>query len=271
MGTENMEIYSFIKDLLTKVLNCDVAMPIGVVIAMIVVAVNIFNVLYSSSIEELFMSSKKKTINSILRLATISSVVALINYFSVIYTHIIVLETLGLILLILYCIYCFCRKGKYYSDDKLANYYEERVCGCALLIVLQIAPAIIYLYSENIHKNSDRINIVLLGSAIECIVICLLIPEIIKNKSRHYIEYKNKKIYIYEKINKETFLCGETPYIYDSKVHILLDLKTIKENEIFYEKYRKLKREKIRKLNVRKIKRKAIQKNNINMKKGSGS
>lgn len=203
----------------------------------------IFKAITSFSIEELFWESKEKWRNAIFKLIALLFLCTLANFVLAIDNTFVLVELLlvciGIVVFILYSFKKILIKKYSESQNELINYYDYKITNSSLFVIISIMPAMVICINILI-PNIPKINGAILVSVVEVIIISLLMPEIIKHDSSCYIIYEDKKLYIYERVDSDTFLCGENTKLYNSKKYKLIAYDTLKEKEIIIEPFGKL-------------------------------
>lgn len=221
------------------------ALMVCVLIVPIVKSIN------STFIEEVFMNSKQKGKNIFFKLIALLAIFTPINFIlSMKQAFIIVELVFGLGAIVLYIIYD--RKEaltEKYSENivELNAYYKEKRSNCFLSIIIIIMPCCAILMNTLANPISP-LNSAVIVSVVEVLIICLAIPEFTKCESRNYFLNDGKNVYIYERIDDDTILCGDSPKISEAKKYTTISYKDLKEKEILHVQYVSLSKERKKEL-----------------------
>lgn len=237
-----------IKEILSLVTNFDVTKKegfYGVIISVVSICAGMLIVVDSSFTEELLMKREEKQRNISFKLILYFMIFLPVNYILFIIDDNII--KIAVVLVSMGLGFYNKRKEKairrYAEEDadiiKLSVYYKEKKEENFLYIVV-ILMSWLALYIQACMPFVKESICIIIVSVIEVFIICLALPEVLKPKSNIYFIKDNEKIYIYKRIDKKKFLCGNRPQISDAEKYIFINYKELKEKEIRHDLYKKL-------------------------------
>ena len=62
-------------------------------------------------------------------------------------------------------------------------------------------------------------------------------PELVKRSAKNYFLQNNEKMFIYERIEDDTVLCGDNSEISKAEKYVTISYDELKEKEIFHMQY----------------------------------
>lgn len=213
----------------------------------ILMIVPIFKSIYTTSIEKVFMTPKKMRVNITYSLITLFVACVLENLIlSISYEIYVIGLSLGCLGGLVFLYYKFRRfQIKKVLDnvenldnikrlDRRYKYYKQL---SFLFCLLSFVPCLLTLINNSTIKDVvvlhfSRVNCAIIIGLIELVIVCIYVPELIKNPSGLYIMYNTKKMYIYKRLDKENFLCGNNLDIDDLNEYITISYEHLKEKTI---------------------------------------
>lgn len=122
--------------------------------------------------------------------------------------------------------------------EKLSDIYFERHTLFMLMGIFSITPIITYVMHEKLQQyHFSIISCGIMASAAILSIIVLCDFNKLKRVSTNYILYNNRKIYIYERVDENTILCGNHPKKNKANKYIYISYEDIKTTEIKHESY----------------------------------
>ena len=122
--------------------------------------------------------------------------------------------------------------------EKLSDIYFERHTLFMLMGIFSITPIITYVMHEKLQQyHFSIISCGIMASAAILSIIVLCDFNKLKRVSTNYILYNNRKIYIYERLDENTILCGNHPKKNKANKYIYISYEDIKTTEIKHESY----------------------------------
>lgn len=223
---------------IVKIINLFNPYRLGnVVIAVIILAVLFLlalKAIYTTSIEELFMSKKKKVIKDFFALMFFLLIFTLLNIILLIFPELLKIEYLFFGISSGYCFYCFCRsKFQCVLSNKKKIDYNERCNSFMIYAIIFMMPLLISMMKKEVDKM-PLINCVLIISVIEIFLVYFSVPNLLKKKSQNYFMDNEQEIYIYKKIDGESVLCGDNPIMNKSEKYIIITYDELKKKEIYH-------------------------------------
>ena len=243
-----------IKEILSSAINFDVTKMegfYGVIIAAVTICAGMLIVIGSNFTEELLMKREEKQRNISFKLIIFLIIFLPVNYvLFIIDDEIANIIKIAVVLVSMSIGFYNKRKEKsirkYAEEDadiiKLSVYYKEKKEENFLYTVV-ILMSWLALYIQACMPFVKESICIIVVSVIEVFIICLAFPEVLKPKSNIYFIKDNEKIYIYKRIDKKKFLCGNRPQISDAEKYIFINYKELKEKEIRHDLYKKLTKE----------------------------
>lgn len=124
--------------------------------------------------------------------------------------------------------------------EELNDYYKEKVSMNGVMCIMCIVPIIAFVIHFRIGSNISELTCAVIAGIIEVAIIFMFDPEFIKRKSINYFLDNGKKMYIYRRVDEETVLCGDDPFINKAKKYKSISYNEFKRLEINHVVYRKL-------------------------------
>lgn len=122
--------------------------------------------------------------------------------------------------------------------EELSDIYFERYTLFVLMGIVSMMPIIAYAMHEELHQYRFSIiscGIIASAGVLSIIVLCDF--DKLKRESTNYFLDNNRKIYIYERVDENTILCGNHPKKNKANKYIHIDYEDIKTIEIEHEIY----------------------------------
>lgn len=214
--------------------------------------------IYGTSVEEVFMNSKKKSKKIFFKLLALLLIFTPANLILSIDDSFGILEFIlgfgGLIVYIVYDIKELLTKKYSENISELTSYYKEKRSCIFLFSIISIMPGFAIVMNKLPDNNIPQFNCVVIISVIEIVMLSVSLPELVKGTAKNYLLSNGNKLYIYEMIDDESVLCGDNPEISKSKKYITINYEDLKKREILHMQYESL--SKARKKELREIYRK---------------
>lgn len=195
--------------------------------------------IYSTSIEELFMRPKQRGKNVFFRLLALVLILIPANFVLSLDVTFAALEfLLGFGGIVLYFIWTKKEKNtrKYINDiSKLNTYYKEKCSGSFMISVMSLSPCM-NIIGENLG-NIPLFCSTIIVSVFEILILCISMPELVKRSAKNYFLQNNEKMFIYERIEDDTVLCGDNSEISKAEKYVTISYDELKEKEIFHMQY----------------------------------
>ena len=244
---------------------------IGIIAAVLTLIVVSVRAIYSTYVQELFMTNKQKEKNNVYKLIGLMGLLFIMNY---VYLSIEWIDIVGLIGFFVFVNYAY--RGWKNEINELNTYYSNRKILSLITVIVLFGPeAVRMLEKQNIL--SQKVICVLIVSLVQILFIVITTPQIlnISEAKCYYLDKDDDKWYLYYRIDDNNILCGDS-----SKVGLADKYKTItndelKENVILRNKVQKLgykdakqinKEAKDRKKEAKKMKNKIKKENKVKCK-----
>ncbi len=196
--------------------------------------------IYASSIEILFMNSKEKKWNEFYMLLFVGTLFTFANGIMICFLtnqERIIFGLVSVIFFMISLIINWLRLAKIRKCKaeigRLITYYQER-----LYEVMTIFVVIMVMIFTLFFANAENVwSYAIIGGIVQVIFSMLIITNSGgRHASNYYIE-NNEKYYIYNRIDTQRFLCGNTPEISNATWYEIVVADKIKERRIYHEIY----------------------------------
>jgi hypothetical protein len=206
---------------------------------------------YSTSVEEIFMGAKKRGGNDFFRLLALLVIFIPLNFVLLIMETFILFELLlGFGVIIAYFVYDREEAGTRKNMEGISElnaYYKEKKSDCFLFSIICFSPSMSILMNQFVD-SLPLFSCAIIVSITETLIICISMPEFVNRSSNNYFCDNKNKIYIYERIEDDTVLCGDNPEKSKANKYITISYDNLKEKEIFHMQYESLSKTKKREL-----------------------
>lgn len=203
-----------------------------------------FVTISATSIEDTYITQKSEIRNICIKIIMLEIVFATKNFVLLFDSKLIgFIWICGFIFSVFYEIYKV--KEKRTAQDmenieELNDYYKEKVSINGVMCIMCIVPIIAFIIHFRIGSNISELTCAVIAGIIEVAIIFMFDPEFIKRKSINYFLDNGKKMYIYRRVDEETVLCGDDPFINKAKKYKSISYNEFKRLEINHVVYRKL-------------------------------
>lgn len=224
---------------------------IFILIAMFCLSACCIRAIYTTSIEEIFMSNKNKIRNDIYKLIFIWIILIPKNLFLAIDNVYIVIGLAALFESYIACTIFRKKEGKIIDNSeiglKLKKYYKDKQSQTTLRWIIYSMPIMTVLLRE-MTPNSSLFICAIVTSIIEVAILGVSTPDLIIKKSMNYYKNGQDRIFIYKSLDNNTFLCGDSEDISDATKYAIKSFDELREKEILHQKYKKISKAEIKKL-----------------------
>lgn len=222
-----------------------------VAIIILVIAVFSFKSLYTTSIEEVFMTLKEKKKHILYKVIILFVASLFVNIILLIEKKMLVFEIGGAIFLGVISVYYKLKelqtKVFLEKEVELYTFFKNKKFEFFMAFIFLLISMISGLINI-LALNISDLNCAIIVSVIDIVVFCTFMPELIKIPSNAYIFYDDKKLYLYDRVDENYVLCGNRSDMSDSDNYITISYEHLKGKEIFKDIHNNLSSEDKKKL-----------------------
>lgn len=224
---------------------------IFIIIAIFYLSACCVRAIYTTSIEEIFMSNKNKLKNDIYKLIFICVILVPKNLFLAIDNIYIVIGLAALFESYIACA-IFRKKEEKIIDNSevglnLKRYYKDKQSQTTLRWIMYSMPIMTILFRE-MRPNSSLFICAIITSVFEVAILGVSTPDLIIKKSMNYYENGQDRIFIYKSLENDIFLCGDSEDISDATKYTIKSFDELRKEQILHLKYKKLSKAEIKDL-----------------------
>ena len=234
-------------DLISRIDLTNIKDVIILAIILCLIYAQVFKVFYDTYFEEFFIISSKKSRNNFYKILLYFAVLLLVNIILTVDLSCYVLAfPISIVAIIVHFIYgrkiAMIQKYSEKTTD-LITYYKRKQSDAFLYFIFSGAPACSRLLNDSLDNSMPLINCTIIISIMETFVLLVSISNLIKHESVIYFIKGNEKMYIYERVDSETVICGDSSRTSEAGKYITISYGELKKLEIFHEKYTEISRE----------------------------
>ena len=224
---------------------------IFIIIWMFMLSVCCVRAIHTTSIEEIFMTNKNKLKNDVYKLIFIWVILIPKNLFLAIDNLYIVFGLAALFES--YIAHTRFRKKEEQIIDKsdtglkLKRYYKDKQTQTSLRWIMYSMPIMTILFRE-MRLNSSLFICAIVTSVFEVAILAVSTPELIIKKSMNYYKNGQDRIFLYKRLENDTFLCGDSEDISEATKYIIKSFDELKTEQILNLKDKKLSKVEIKAL-----------------------
>lgn len=212
-----------------------------IVFFMLMTSVYCVRALYTTSIEEIFMSAKNKLINNTFKLLFIGVVLIPKNLFLAVDIIYIIIGLIMCVAIYVFFLVYKRKEAKIENDSecgiKLKIYYKDKQSQMILSLVMYGMPIITILFRE-MRPDISLIMCAVITSVVEVAIIGISMPELILKKSMDYYVDGTDRIFLYKSLKNNNFLCGDNESISLASKYLIISYEDLCTKEILHQQYK---------------------------------